>query len=184
MQFFSVKQISSILHVNDETVRRWIREGKLSAEKGSGRQGSRVNSEQLKNFIEEHRVYTSAETESLLQLSPSIANVISGSAIAASALGASALAGSTLAATVVGGPLFSALLIGLGAKKAIAKFRDQKIDTTALKVELLEQKMALIQKKSDICDELSKLQNQISLIDAEMETLDYLIQTATHEEED
>jgi len=51
MEFYTVKEIAELLLVNDETVRRWIRDNKLSAERGSGRQGSKVLSSSLRDFL-------------------------------------------------------------------------------------------------------------------------------------
>lgn len=38
VEYYSVKEIAELLSVNEETVRRWIRDEKLDAERGSGRQ--------------------------------------------------------------------------------------------------------------------------------------------------
>lgn len=51
MEYYTVKEIAELLSVNEETVRRWIRENKLSAERGSGRQGSKVTDEALRDFL-------------------------------------------------------------------------------------------------------------------------------------
>lgn len=51
MSDYSVQQISKMLKTNPETVRRWIRSGKLSAVQDSRKSGNLVSEEALKSFI-------------------------------------------------------------------------------------------------------------------------------------
>ena len=54
MKSYSVKEISDLLHTNPETVRRWIRKGKLDATRGSSRkEGSTVSFAALQKFLED-----------------------------------------------------------------------------------------------------------------------------------
>jgi excisionase family DNA binding protein len=48
---FNVTEVANILHVNQETVRRWIREGKLKAMLKRGRGGSTISMEHLVEFV-------------------------------------------------------------------------------------------------------------------------------------
>ena len=49
MRSFSVTDVAAMLGVNEESVRRWIREGKLVANRRIGRAGSSV---ELKDIID------------------------------------------------------------------------------------------------------------------------------------
>jgi excisionase family DNA binding protein len=53
--YYSVKEIAHFLSVNEETVRRWIRDEKLTAERGVGRQGSKITSDALSKFLNENK---------------------------------------------------------------------------------------------------------------------------------
>ena len=55
MKFFNVKQISDMLETNPETVRRWIRDGKLVAEQSSRKSGTVVSEESLLLFLKYRR---------------------------------------------------------------------------------------------------------------------------------
>lgn len=52
MSEYNVKQISEMLNINPETVRRWIRNGKLDAKQASKKGGNVVSEEALKKFLE------------------------------------------------------------------------------------------------------------------------------------
>lgn len=52
MKNYSVKEISELLKVNDETVRRWIRDDKLHANKSSRKTGNVVSEKDLILFLE------------------------------------------------------------------------------------------------------------------------------------
>lgn len=51
MKEYNVQQISKLLQTNPETVRRWIRTGKLKAVQGSRKTGNIISEESLKKFI-------------------------------------------------------------------------------------------------------------------------------------
>lgn len=55
MEFYNVKDVAQILSVDEETIRRWIRSGKLKAEKLGGRIGYRVNKEELNQFLDANK---------------------------------------------------------------------------------------------------------------------------------
>ncbi|CBK74170.1 DNA binding domain, excisionase family [Butyrivibrio fibrisolvens 16/4] len=52
MNTYSVKEISEMLGTNPETVRRWIREGKLEATQESRKDGNTVSEANLQKFLE------------------------------------------------------------------------------------------------------------------------------------
>lgn len=64
MRFYSVIEVSKMLDVHAETVRRWIREGKIHSLQGAGRHGYRVTDEHLRAFIAENPSFL---TEKLLK---------------------------------------------------------------------------------------------------------------------
>lgn len=50
MKTYSVKEISELLNTNPETVRRWIRSGKLEAIQDSRKEGNVVTQAMLDSF--------------------------------------------------------------------------------------------------------------------------------------
>lgn len=66
MKEYTVKEIAALLSVSDETVRRWIRNNKLEADRSAGTQGNKVKEDQLKNFLKNNqRQITLAAAQSL-----------------------------------------------------------------------------------------------------------------------
>ena len=57
MNMYNTKEIAGLLDVNEETVRRWIRYGKLKAERSSKKQGNIVYEKDLFNFISDKPKY-------------------------------------------------------------------------------------------------------------------------------
>ena len=56
---YTVKQIAELLNTNPETVRRWIRDGKLKAEQASRKDGNTVTADELARFVKENPKYSS-----------------------------------------------------------------------------------------------------------------------------
>ena len=57
MKTYNVREISELLDTNQETVRRWIRSGKLEAEKESRKTGNVVSEEALYRFLKSTTKY-------------------------------------------------------------------------------------------------------------------------------
>ena len=57
MQTYNVKDIAEMLDANEETVRRWIRSGKLKANKTSNKDGNVVTEEDLYKFLKNKSKY-------------------------------------------------------------------------------------------------------------------------------
>lgn len=55
--FYSTKQIAKMLNVNEETVRRWIRDGKLKANSKSRKQGNKISIFDLNKFYDQNPKY-------------------------------------------------------------------------------------------------------------------------------
>lgn len=84
METYSVKQIADMLNTKPETVRRWIRTGKLKAEQSSRKDGN---------------VITEGDLNKFLKSSPKYAGLIAGAALSsiAAPIAAIPLAGSIVA---------------------------------------------------------------------------------------
>ena len=55
-QLLTVDQVAERLQVNEQTVRRWLREGELTGIAFGGRTGWRVGEEDLQAFLDRRRV--------------------------------------------------------------------------------------------------------------------------------
>lgn len=62
MKIYSVKDIANLLNTNPETVRRWIRAGKLKADKISRKDGNTVREDDLYKFLRSTTKYASMAT--------------------------------------------------------------------------------------------------------------------------
>ena len=51
MKLYTVKQVAEILNANPETVRRWIRDGKLNAVQSSRKDGNVISEDAFKKFL-------------------------------------------------------------------------------------------------------------------------------------
>ena len=69
MKTYTVKEIANILKTNEETVRRWIRSGKLKAIWKSKKEGNIISSEALHEFVKEMPKYTAEIMQSPLAIS-------------------------------------------------------------------------------------------------------------------
>ena len=65
MKNFTVKEISDILNTNPETVRRWIRDGRLDAIQNSRKDGNVVSEQALTEFLRKTPKYASSATAAL-----------------------------------------------------------------------------------------------------------------------
>lgn len=57
---YTVEAVADLLATNTETVRRWIRDGKLKSTCLSNRQGHRIQEEDLKTFLQSSKKYSKA----------------------------------------------------------------------------------------------------------------------------
>lgn len=55
LKFYTIKDISLLLGLNQETIRRWIREGKLNGENIGGRAGYRISKVEFDKFLSENK---------------------------------------------------------------------------------------------------------------------------------
>lgn len=59
---YTVKDISRKLNVHQETVRRWIRGGKLASTQCSRREGDVISDDEFERFLQEHQKYGKRRT--------------------------------------------------------------------------------------------------------------------------
>lgn len=78
MESYTVKQVAELLSTNEETVRRWIRSGKLGASLTSKKSGHIITADALNNFVKTTPKYASALASSAAS-SPFAISVIVGS---------------------------------------------------------------------------------------------------------
>ena len=78
MTFYTVKQIANMLKTNEETVRRWIRSGKLVASQNSKKGGNIVSSEALNQFIKNTPKYAPIIAASLSTTPMALSVVVGG----------------------------------------------------------------------------------------------------------
>ena len=83
MKTYSVKEISEMLDTNPETVRRWIRAGKLKADQSSRKDGNMVHEDELYKYLRSTSKYAGiaagmAASNSLLALTTVIGAGVAG----------------------------------------------------------------------------------------------------------
>ena len=62
MKTYTVKEIADMLKIDPETVRRWIRQGKLQAEQASRKEGNVVSEQMLQAFLGQSPKYARTVT--------------------------------------------------------------------------------------------------------------------------
>lgn len=144
MKYFTVKDISSILSVNEETVRRWIREDKLYAERGSGRQGSKISEESLKRFLKNNKA----------SITSTASQIISGVGVLGETIGG-------MAAGVAGG-MFNSV---------ISTSKSNKSSKKEIMLDLLNKEMELENNKREKEVEIFKLKKELELIEMQIEKM-------------
>lgn len=161
MKYFTVKDVSSILSVSEETVRRWIRENKLSAERGSGRQGSKVSEESLKIFLKNNRASIT-----------STASQIIGSSV-----------GCVIASQA--GPIIGCAISALNNTwtNTFSRVNNDKSSKKNIILDLMNKEMELENKKREIEVEIFKLQKQLELMDIQVERIKLLIDECSKEQQ-
>ena len=61
-RLMTVDQVAKRLQVNEQTIRRWLREGELTGVPFGGRTGWRISEEDLQDFIDRRRLADGRET--------------------------------------------------------------------------------------------------------------------------
>lgn len=164
MNYYTVKDIAELLSVNEETVRRWIREGKLVAERGAGRQGSKIDEQALKEFLENNRTFLNSTVATTLGIASAIP-VVGG---ILSSLGIGAAAAGSIVAPV------SAALMGMSWLTASKQSqKDKKSIKEELEVKKLELEGIIMQLKYEIASR----ENELQLAEKQLEKLNEILKT-------
>lgn len=159
MKTFSVKQIAEMLNTNPETVRRWIRDGKMKAVQVSRKNGNIVTEAELERFIKATPKYFSKLTTS------------AGLAAISPAVGIGALAGGIVASALLGyleGKNSVDIRVRPEDFKEYLQKNIAKLNATVL------QKQALIHQTEAEINEISKQIDQYSYL---LENDDLLVET-------
>lgn len=138
METYSVLQISEMLKTNPETVRRWIREGKLEATKKSKKTGNVITEGALKDFLKN---------------SPKYKGIVAGTIVGTGILGGLIAPGVTLAAA---GTMYIADLLGEASKKNKASVLYDKDTFTELVKKKINTNKEAIDNKQDTIRQLQK----------------------------
>lgn len=149
MNTYSVKEISTMLHTDPETVRRWIRTGKLKAEKPSSKK--------------EGLVVTEAMLASFLSSAPKYAGLATASSVAAILTGGVTIAASVIAGVVVQGKV---------DKTALEKAKIKPEDLRSLVEDEIKSNGQQIRQKRK---QIEKLENDIAEIENKIQELKNLV---------
>lgn len=140
MKSYNVKQISELLRTNPETVRRWIRSGKLEAVQSSKKEGNIISEKALLKFL-----------KSMPKYSGLVAGVFAAAAVPAAAL---PLMMGTLAGGLAG-TIFSSHNTKVDAAY-IQKYLEEEIDK--LQKSCQKKKATIEQLQNDIASEEQQIQ--------------------------
>jgi len=156
MKTYNVKEISEMLNTNPETVRRWIRSGKLPAQQLSRKDGNVVKEDALFKF---------------LQSSGKYAGIATAMAVANPIFGIGALLGTTIGAGVLAN-------LSSDTKKNNEDFRvisDDLVETLKSKKskseELIRKKKAMIKQLND---DINREEQNIRECEIALKNIEYL----------
>lgn len=158
MKYYTVSDVAEMLSVNEETVRRWIRSNKLDAERGLGRQGSKISAESLKKFLDQNKGLITSRAASMLGLT-----------IGATAAASVAIPG--LGLLLPG--ILGSVMAGAGAALKSKDKNQVRLDLIGKELEL---EMTAAEIKKDIADkeyELKRIEIEISKIKEILKQYDY-----------
>lgn len=157
MEFYTVKEIAEMLLVNEETVRRWIRENKLDAERGVGRQGSKVSTDSLKKFLKENKGLITNSAISILGID--IATSVGG--FAAYSSGNSGIIGS----------IFSVAAAAIEAISWGGILNENDKNKKQINVELMEKELELEKIAMQLKNEIAFKRNELELVESQIAKL-------------
>lgn len=146
MEFYTIKEIAAKLSLNEETIRRWIREGKLNGENIGGRTGYRISKEEYEKFLLNNKKL----------------------------MGMSENTNMGLKDVNVSADNFETIKQNKYKDDDTDKFFDflqtvKDNDPNDTKLELIKYEYKLEMKRNNILNEVSKLNNEISAIDYKLE---------------
>ena len=147
MKSYSVKEVAEMLGTSEETVRRWIRSGKLEASMGSRKEGSVISENMLTSFARETPKYASS--------------------IASGMTKSSSIVGIVGAATIL---LGSAVVQEIGIKKA-------NIDAKEVERLLKNKKGHMKKNISDKKMKINQIEAEIEEEEKNIQNIDYLLKS-------
>ncbi len=138
MANYSVKQIAEMLDTNPETVRRWIRAGRLESSQASKKEGNVVSEDALKTFLERTPKY----------------------AAAAAGMAAAGILSPLPSVPIIGASL--AVSVGMSVASALARLERRKAETASdAKENLIQLQIEKKQLLEQIRAEAQQLQEQL-----------------------
>lgn len=170
MKTYNVAEVAELLSVDPETVRRWIRNGKLIAQTPSSRrEGNTITEEALRKFLEDnhHAKYAKSAAKALaISSAVSAASAIEGAVVAGGVSGAAA---GVAAASLIGGTLgvvspALALIMGLALKGIASDKKGSKDAIEAFRGQIAKKK----QKRKELQLKLDRIQQEISALEREI----------------
>ena len=146
MKTYSVKEIAEMLNTSEETVRRWIRNGKLEATQDSRKSGNVVTDSMLDTFLRSQPKYAG------IAATTAAANLVAGGIVLSAALvgGASAKNESLKKAQV--SPLQLVRLIEHGIGVSDENIKKKKAAIKDLQDEIAEEEMKIAESKKLITE--------------------------------
>lgn len=138
MDTYTVKEVAKMMNTSEETVRRWIRSGKLKANMNSRKKGSVITDAMLREFVKNTPKYAAALTTPI------------GGIVAASTL----LLGTFVAKNVEKGEAIKNSTIDSEEIKKILKE-----NLATVKINIKNKKKAIAQLEQEIVDEETKIKS-------------------------
>lgn len=149
MKNYSVKEIADLLGTNPETVRRWIRDKRLTAKQGSRKEGNVVTEDDLQKFLKANAKY---------------------GGIAASSMVMSPLAGIGGVAVALGGLVGTLIVDQVAKEKSISEAKLDPSEVQRLIQDEIKKRQANIKRKklsiSELEKEITETEKQIEALKA------------------
>ena len=156
MKSYSVKEIADMLKTNPETVRRWIRKGKLEAIQDSRKEGNLVSEQMLKRF---------------LRVSPKYAAILASPAFLGPVFGIGTVA------TIVSEIMMNKQQKNANGSKTRINISEIKKE---LKIEIDDKKQSIRRKE----ERIRELQSEIEAEKAELEEVQQLLRSMSTKTDD
>ena len=164
MKTYSVKQIADMLETNPETIRRWIRDGKLKAIQMSRKKGNQVSEEELRRFLETSPKY-------LIKMSTGISGIFS------PVFGAAAFAGGLVATAALA---YYKELGNINTRIRAEDFKDFLLNRIAKLDSIKNQKEALVEQTQAEINEIETQIQQYQYLVTHNDALEEAIQAVEH----
>lgn len=167
MKNFTVKEISDMLNTNPETVRRWIRDGRLDAIQNSRKDGNVVCEQALAEFLRKTPKYASSATAALAEsLAASGIGALAGlSILATTAIIGKVLSEKTQTDEIMISPDSMQKYVGATIKDHEKQLAEKKKELLALEYEIENEEKQIEELKASLV-RIKSFSNEADLIDA------------------